>query len=710
MLKSKFLITAVTPFIFLLCFPTPNRAAEIYVSPQGSATGTGSHDSPFAKLEQARDAARALRQQKPDEPVTVWIGGGDYVLSQRLALSELDSGSDKAPVIYRGVEGETARLINARLLSASDFHPVTDPATLARMPEAARGKIVALDFKAIGLQHNQPPPDLYNDSGGLPDLYINGKRQPLARYPDHDEMTMKSVLVNGDGHGTPGVFEYREEDYPSFETWAKDVDRGVWLKGYWRVVWENECLRVKTIDTTAHTVTFAKGVPSGIGNKYHRPQGDGKERYWLQNLLEAVSQPGEWCIDYVDQKIYLYPPSPLDQAQIFLGDSNEAAIELKNASNLVIRNLTIEFGLGDGISIEGGDHDLVAGCVVRNVDKYAVRVAGGDHHTVLSCDLYHLGAGGVWLSGGDETSNPRVPAGHQVLNNHIHHFAEIEKVYAPAVNCGFSGGGGGGHHTAVGMLVAHNLIHDTPHGGILYSCWDNVMEYNEVFRYCLVSNDLGAFYSYDRFDRMGNDTIRYNLVHSSANGDGIYFDEDHRDMHVYSNIVYLHTEEKSSRGTGMLYKIGLQIDPKYDADPASVQPLDCTNNVIVQCKTGYAFFVPAQPPSTIDNNVAISCDTPWQWTSIADGKTQKSNDPLTPGTNVAYTDNPGFVDIAHLDFHLKPDAQLLKDLPHFKPIPVDKIGLYVDEYRKVLPTNEEIDRFSTHTSTGGNSYKVEDRN
>ena len=705
----KFRPIVLIPML-LLSSMAMNHAADFYVSSQGSPSGIGTESAPFATLEQARDAVRALRQQKPDESATVWIAGGTYVLTQPFVLTEKDSGSAAAPITYRGMDGQTVRLINARRLVATDFQPVTDPATVARIPDAAKGKILCLDMKALGIQHNQPPPDLFTDSGGLPDLYIDGKRQLVASYPYNGYMTMKTVLVNGEANKEPGIFEYREENYPQYETWTKDLDRGVWLKGYWRVVWEDESIRVKSIDTTAHTVTFTKGIPNGIGNKYHRPQGDGKEKYNLQNLLEVLDHPGEWCVDYVDQKIYLYPPGPLDKAEIFLGDSDEATIELKNASHIVLRGLTVEYGLKDGISIEGGDSDLVAGCVIRNVDKYAVRVEGGTHHTVLSCDLYHLGAGGVWLSGGDETSNPRVPAGHQVINNHIHHFAEIEKVYAPGVNCGFSGGGGGGHHTAVGMLIAHNLIHDTPHGGVLYSCWDNVMEYNEVFRYCLISNDLGGFYCYDRFDRMGNDTIRYNLIHSSANGDGIYFDEDHRDMHVYGNIIYLHTEENASRGTGILYKIGLQIDPKHDQDPASVQPLDCTNNVTIQCKTGYAFFVPAQPPSIIDNNVAVTCDTPWQWTSIADGKTQKSTEPLTTGQNIAYPKDPGFVDIAHLDFHLRPDAQILHDLPNFKPIPVDKIGLYVDEYRKTLPTNEEIDRFSEHTSTGGSSYKVEDRN
>ena len=60
-----------------------------------------------------------------------------------------------------------------------------------------------------------------------------------------------------------------------------------------------------------------------------------------------------------------------------------------------------------------------------------------------------------------------------------------------------------------------------------------------MFRFCTVSNDMGAFYSYDLYDRMGNITFRYNLMHSSDEGDGIYFDHDHRDMKIYGNIAYL---------------------------------------------------------------------------------------------------------------------------------------------------------------------------
>ena len=56
------------------------------------------------------------------------------------------------------------------------------------------------------------------------------------------------------------------------------------------------------------------------------------------------------------------------------------------------------------------------------------------------------------------------------------------------------------------------------------------------------------------------------------------------------------------------------------------------------------------------------------------------------------TENPGFVDVAHGDFRLKPDAAVLNRIG-FRPIPVEEIGLYEDEYRATWPVKP-------HTSGG----------
>ena len=685
---------------------------EIHVSPSGDDAADGSAARPFATLERARTAARAVT----GKPVTVWLDGGDYQFGKSFELTAEDSGTASQPVTYRAVEGRKPRLLGGKRLSASAFQKITDSATLARIPTAARGSVVALDLKALGINHVKPYPDVFTDSGGIVSLYCNGKRMEISRFPNNSFMTFKSVVHTAGGpqgdwndptniqklppNATGGIFEYRDEFHDKHALWKKQLDRGVWFRGYWRVAWENSALRVLSIDDSSRTATFAKPIQNGIGNKYNRPKGNGRESYQLINLLEEVDVPGEWALDFTDAKLYFYPPAPLAKSEVLLVDEEKPVISVNGASHVILRGLTVEANLGDGIRVTGGQGVLVAGCTVLNVDRYGIVLDGGKNHEARSNELHHLGAGGVWLAGGDEVSRPRIPAGHRVINNHIHHFGEIEPVYAAGVNCGFTGGGGGGHHPAVGMYVAHNVIHDTPHVGVLFGSMDSVFEYNEVSRYCLVSNDMGGFYSYDYKNRnFGNITFRYNFIHSSNLGDGIYFDHDHPDMKVIGNIVSLGST--GTRGTGYLFKNGDMLKDGV------TQPFDCVGNIAVDCKIGFEFVSVLPHQGRIQNNAAVDCRNPLSWREVKNGKNIATKDYST-GKNMVYQKNPGFSDPVALDFRLGKDAVLLKDLPGFERIPFEKIGLQVDEYRKVLPTAAEIGRSGT-VANHGLGYDILDR-
>lgn len=688
---SKFnIVPAVLGITLLHLALSPLLAVEVHVSPQGNDQDPGTAEKPYATLERARAAVRG------QGGATVWVHGGDYPVAKSFELSEADSGSENAPIVYRAGGGGKVRLHGGIPLRSEDFLPIQDGMTRARLNSKARERVVQLDLKALGIQHARRYPDVFTDNGGLVEVYFKGRRMPLARFPNQDYMAMKQVLCNAGGprdanwntstftdlaDGEGGTFEYREEYASEHERWAKVLSRGVWLKGYWRVPWQNEAIRIQSIDTAKRTVTFSKPVRGGIGSKYHRPKGSGKEQYWLMNLLEEVDQPGEWCVDFVDNKLYFYPPARLADGDVVIADNPAPLIKLNGASHIVLRDLVIEQGIGNGIEIKGGRGNLIAGCTIRNVSGYGAVLDGGFGNEIRSSDLYWLGAGGVWLGGGDETTSPRIPAGHRVINNHIHHFAEIERVYAPGVNSGFTGGGNGGHHPAVGMLVANNLIHDTPHAGVLHGSWDSTFEYNEILEFCKVSNDMGGIYCYDRMPHMGNQTIRYNYIHSSAEGDGIFFDHDHHAMAVYGNILAL--DSKGKRGSGFLYKIGSQAK-------GYPQTIICTNNIAINCRSGFDFV--SANPSCIANNVAVNCGKPFSWTFIAGTNSLRTNDWFASGKNMGYGTDPGFVNLAKRDFRLKTDAPLFKDLPGFQPIPVEKIGLFVDEYRKRLPTDAEAGR------------------
>lgn len=688
-----------------------------YVSTTGKDANNGTQQKPFSTLTKARDAIRQLADN--NQGAKVIISGGTYRFTEPFELVKEDGGSVKNPVVYTAAKDEKVVFSGSLSIAAKQLRPIKDGASLQRIAPALHNKILSLDLTSYQLNHIKEYPDLFNDDGGIFGLFVNNDRMPLSRYPNKGYMAIKKVLVNGGGQEAKnddwanyyaagakekrpprqGVFEYRDKRTAA---WMNQLDRGVWIKGFWRIPWQNECVRIAAIDTAAKTITLKKPVPGGIGNKYTRPEGNGKEQYWLLNLLEEIDMPGEWAIDFKDKKLYFYPPENFNNATLEIADNKGAVVDMNNVSNIAFENIIVEQSVNEGFKITDGTNVLIAGCTIRNTNKYAVKINGGTNNTVQSCDLYNLGEGGVWLSGGNEMVEPRIAANHKVVNNHIYNFSQLVQIYTPAVNAGFSGGGGGGHHTCVGNYVAHNLIHDTPHGGINYGSWDNVFEYNEIFRMCTVSNDMGAFYSYDLYTRSGNNTFAYNFVHNSDDGDGIYFDHDHFNMHVYGNILALNSRG-GKRGTGFLFKHGSM--------PTTAYPIDCYNNIAINCGYGFELVTSESPLNNWQNNVAVNCKIPFGYKYVkSDGKEIKKDSTVANGKNITYNNDPGFVNMAQMNFQLKPNAQLFKDLPNFKPIPVDKIGLYIDAYRKKLPTDKEINRFSNGDGSMSLNQAVLDRN
>ena len=69
--------------------------ADFYVAPTGSDANDGAKSKPFATLERARDAVRALKHdgKLPRRGLTVWLRGGDFIRTNALELTAADSGA-----------------------------------------------------------------------------------------------------------------------------------------------------------------------------------------------------------------------------------------------------------------------------------------------------------------------------------------------------------------------------------------------------------------------------------------------------------------------------------------------------------------------------------------------------------------------------------------------------------------------------------------
>ena len=101
------------------------------MAPQGNDANSGTSEKPFATLERARDAIRALKAKGAlPGPVCARLMPGKYLVEKTTELTAADSGTEAAPIVYRADKKGAAVLYGGRRLDG--FIPVTDPAVFSR--------------------------------------------------------------------------------------------------------------------------------------------------------------------------------------------------------------------------------------------------------------------------------------------------------------------------------------------------------------------------------------------------------------------------------------------------------------------------------------------------------------------------------------------------------------------------------------------------
>ncbi|MDX6765243.1 MAG: right-handed parallel beta-helix repeat-containing protein [Candidatus Methylacidiphilales bacterium] len=680
-----------------LLLPSVLLSAEFHVSPSGSDSNPGTGSKPFATIERAQQAVVAEREKNPAQPVTVWLAPGLHLQRDGISFGSAESGTAANPVTYRSSEGGVARISAGFRVPPAAVKKVEDAALLERLRPEARGQVVAIDVKALGLT----PASFSNVFRKIEflEVFFKGNRLPLSRWPNGQVYsTMKEVVESGLKPPGPGTFIYREDDPARWLTALEDG--GVWLRGFWRVPWHIEVVRVAKIDPVTRTITFAAPVGNGIGSKYARDKngignGDGKEPWHALNLLEEIDQPGEWSLNFATGILYLWPPAPITEGSLLLADRNVPLVSFSDASHIVLRGLTLECSLGHAVSIKGGEGIRILGCTIRQAGDHGVWIDGGKNHEVRSCDISGTGQSGIRLTGGDRAT--LTPGKHQITNNLVTGIG----VYFPAPGIVV---GEGTKSPTVGNHVSQNRIHDVPSAGIVFAGNNNLMELNDIYRCGLGAGDLGAFYTNSGWTARGN-IIRHNFVHHSMNANAFYLDDGSCGSIVEENIVYKAASGGFiGGGHDHLLKnnifaecsIGIHIDDrgisrKYVATDKRLR--------------GDLDSVPYQSPPWSEQYPAL--------VGILDGRPDapsglkiESNLLVANVRHTRYFSNiaesPGFSNVDNvesadatllpgaqeLDFSIPEAAQLPASLAPLRAIPLAKIGLQQDEFRKVVPPRD----------------------
>ncbi len=664
-----------------LCFVALGRAvvpkARFYVSLSGNDNWSGKlpvsasqgGDGPFRTLEGARNAIRALKRsgQSPAAGVTVCIRAGVYSMTKTFELTAEDSGAADAPILYRAFEGEEVRLLGGKQVTG--FKPIRDAAILGRITQVYqvyRDKILQVDLRSQGVaDFGQLKPRGFGRPmypAGL-ELFFQDKPMQLARWPNQGWAKIAAVPAGKQS----GKFTY-QGDRP--KRWTKADD--IWLHGYWTYPWADSYEKVKSINTKTREI------------QTHKPHGaygyTAGKRYRALNVLEELDEPGEWYLDRDTGQLYFWPPDPLDAGRVLVSILQEPLVSMTDTSHLTLKGLTLECTRGTAVKVTGGTGVLIADCLLRNIGNRAVIISGGTSNGVTGCTIYETGDGGISLTGGDRKT--LAPAGNFARNNHIHHYSRWCRTYRPAVAV-----------NGVGNRIAHNLIHDGPHTGILFGGNDHILEYNEIHNVAYETGDVGAFYTGRDWTTRGT-VIRYNYFHDilgpyTHGAMAVYLDDAASGTTIFGNIFY-----KASRAAF----IGGGRDNIVE------------NNIFIDCAP--AVHIDARGLGWAKTHIAkggawnmytkleqMSFDKPPYSTRYPKLAKILDADPAVPQGNIVrrnicsggrWLDLPGvdkslvtlednltdpdprFLDPNNLNFQLKDDSPAHN--LGFKPIPIEKIG------------------------------------
>lgn len=720
--------------VLIISPATAQAGAEYHVTATAKKGGDGSLKAPFQTLLQARDGIRAARKAgalKADQAVTVSIADGVYRLQKTLEFSKDDGGTAKAKVTYRAAHPGAVRIRGGVTLKASDFAPLSDQAVLSRLDPAARSKVVVCDLSKQGLGSFSELKKSFRGTPSGPWLYVDGAPMTLARWPNKGaanegwsgfSKVVDTGLPKADAKDPqmkklrPGSFVL---DDPRPARW--NLKEGVWLLGYWTHDWSDEVIRIAAYDKEKKVISLA--APHGYGIK-GGTWGKAERRFFALNVLEELDAPGEWYLDRAHKRLYFYPQNPLEKSTMVLATMDQPLLKVKAAKYINFRNLAFEYNHGQGISLEGTQHVEIAGCEIANLSGGGIKVSGSNN-TLRSCDLFNLGTYGISIGGGDRKS---LTAGKNlVINNEIHHYGLFQRTYAAGVRV-----------TGCGQVVRNNAIHDAPHNAVLYSGNEHLFELNDVYRVVMETGDSGAFYTGRDWTSQGN-VLRHNYIHDLGKGDakhantmGVYLDDCDSGDRIEGNVFYragraimigggrdnpisnnlivdcaigLHIDSRGmtwkqwNEPSGGWWLEKKAMDMNYQKPPWSErypklaiimkdsprEPLrnPLSNNVFVDCvQKVYNFdakVLKLIDKLKIENNLVVNTSAATKSGTAVKAKGFR----VVSGT----ADKPidlGFSDFSTQNFKLKKDARLLKELPSFKPIPFDKIGLFKDAYRTEL--------------------------
>jgi len=258
----------------LLGASSPVFAGDIFVSPSGADSAAGTERAPLKTIARARDLAR-----EAEKPVTVHLRGGKYLLDEPVVFAVQDGG-----VIYQAYRGEIPIITSA--VSVHGWKRVITP--FAGASSATEGRLWVADIPK-GVEDFKV---MFDGNRMLERARGRGFQSPMQEFK---KFATRNVALPED---RPLL---RRLEFPAgaIKAWDNIGDVEAFFCG---VPWTHNVSSIESVDLEKRIawLKYEGNTPPFTTPKPYNPA-------YIENVIDVLDQPGEWCVNTKTRRIYYWP-------------------------------------------------------------------------------------------------------------------------------------------------------------------------------------------------------------------------------------------------------------------------------------------------------------------------------------------------------------------------------------------------------------------
>lgn len=368
--KTGYLIFSFTLLSLFMLNNVLASESDIYVSPKGNDTHSGTKKNPYKTIQHAWESASKKWSDSDDSKVTIWMEDGIYPITKPLKLDspgkvnsentfEIKALKGANPVISGGIS------LNNWVKNKNDLWEVTIPINLKNVRE----------------------------------LFIDNKRAVRARFPNNNYLRVSKV-----GEDKRTNFFFNKNDFP---VPAK-------LEGVKLVLlhdWSISRIGIKKIDIEKNQLTAVDSIGAKSPDFFTLDHWEPNPRYFLENAPEFIDEDYEWCYLSGEGKIILKLPDGLNpNAMYTVIPFSEGLVVLEGNQNNPLKNIHFEgitfryskWGIPENgyCGVQACHFDPRPPSMGWSIVPAAIRANWAQNISFANCRIENVGGSGIWLGTG----------------------------------------------------------------------------------------------------------------------------------------------------------------------------------------------------------------------------------------------------------------------------------------------------------------------